>query len=92
MLTLSQFRTRFPEFVAITDPTMQAFLDDAEARTDAEVFGTLVDSAHGWLAAHLAAASPQGREARLSKSSDKTLYLIERESLDTICGAAWGAT
>lgn len=92
MLTLSQFRTRFPEFAAVTDPTMQAFLDAAELRTDAEVFGALASDAHGWLAAHLAAASPQGREARLTKSSEKTLYLIERESLETICGAAWGAT
>lgn len=92
MISYAQFMVRGPEFVKIAEATIQAALDAAELRTDAAVFDTLTDDAHYWLAAHLAAASPQGREARLSKDSEKTLYLVERERLETICGGGWGST
>ena len=92
MLTLAQFRVRGPEFVKTADTVVQAALDAAEARTDAAVFDTLTNDAHFWLAAHLLAASPQGREARLAKDSEKTLYLVERERLEVLCGGGWGST
>jgi hypothetical protein len=94
MLDLAAFRVRYPEFAQSLDATVQAALDDAEAETDAEVFGTKTNQAHGALAAHKLQSSPRGRETRLKPQpgSDSTsVYLKERRRLETLCCAGRGA-
>jgi hypothetical protein len=91
MLDLSAFRVLHPEFAAVQDDTIEAKLAAAELRTDAEVFGDLTDEAHGWLTAHLLAASPAGREALLKggKEAGATRYSAERDRLENICCSMW---
>jgi hypothetical protein len=90
MLTISEFRERKAEFNAVSNAKVQAALDDAEARTDAEVFGDLTDEAHMWLTAHLLAADPVGREARLKGSLFDTIYLAERQRLEALVAPGMG--
>lgn len=71
-MTLTQFRTRFPEFKLIGDEMVKAFMADAALELDANVLGTKYDAAQGYLAAHKLALSPAGVNARLSDSKDGT--------------------
>jgi hypothetical protein len=95
MLDLAAFRVRFREFDKVLNAKVQAALDDAEKRTDAEVFGDSADQAHGLLAAHLLAANPGGREARLqgplnSDRSFDTVYSAELDRLkNECCAGGW---
>ena len=95
MLDITAFRARYPEFSSVLDPTVQAALDEAEEETDATVFGSKTDAAHGTLAAHKLQSNPRGRETRLKPQggSDATsTYLKERRRLETLCCAGRGAT
>jgi hypothetical protein len=92
VLNLAAFRARRPEFTAIPDATVQAALDDAEARTDADVFGALVNEAHMWLAADILATGPHGREARhkMTGVALPSSYAAKRIELESLCCAAYG--
>lgn len=95
MLTLQQFKDRFPEFKAAWaagDALVQAALDDAAARTDADVFGDLANEAHGYLTADILASKPTGREARhkMTGAPLPSLYAIKRRELEHLVGAGWG--
>lgn len=93
MLDRAAFVLRFPEFAVMNTKnpnTVQAALDDAEARTSATVFADSTDEAHGLLAAHILARNPGGTNARLKKDETKTTYGEARKELDTFFGSGYG--
>jgi hypothetical protein len=92
VIDLAGFRTRGPEFKAVADARIEAALDAAELRTDADYFGDHTDSAHYYLAAHLVAAMPQGKAARLKGEGFQSLYMAERERLERMCAMGAGLT
>jgi hypothetical protein len=87
---IAAFLERAPEFRTFvsTAPNgtarVQAALDSATRRTDASVFGADTDDAIFFLAAHLLAASPSGKDARLKGEAFESLYLAERRRLEAI--------
>jgi hypothetical protein len=89
-MTVEHFIARHGEFSEIEEAVIQAALDEATRRTDAEVFGTRTEEALGWLAAHLLIAGPNGRKVReaLGKRGLST-YLDERARLEHETGHAW---
>ena len=60
-LSLSAFRTRFPEFNPASDAMVSAKLAEAEDDLDTTVWGDQFDKGHGWLTAHLLAESGHGQ-------------------------------
>ncbi len=89
-MTPTEFVDRHGEFSEIGTPLVQAAIDDATRRTDAEVFGTSTEEAIGWLAAHLLISGPNGRAVReaLGRGGEST-YLNERTRLAQECGHIW---
>lgn len=89
-MTVAEFLARAPEFrtfkseAANGEARIQAALDDAARRTDADVFGDDAESATFFLAAHLLASSPSGKDARLKGEGFASLYLEERRRLEAI--------
>lgn len=74
MLTLAQFRVRFPEFNSANDPLVNAYLDIAKESIDSEVWGTRENEGHGYLTAHLLCLSPSGQMSRLVAKDGSTTY------------------
>ena len=96
MLNLAQFYIRGPEFAtdagnAAADARVQAALDAAAARTDADVFGANENEAHFYLTAHLLSTWPGGKPARIRGEGFGTLYLTERMRLEALCAPVLGA-
>lgn len=91
MVDLAAFRSRYSEFARTLDADVLIALASAAALTDANVFGDLTDDAHAALAAHMLAARPTGREARLNpKAGDgTTVYLAERQRLERLHCSHW---
>ncbi len=87
-MDLSAFRIKFPEFESAGDPFVQAFLDTAEARVDADVWGAITDEGHGLLTAHLLALAPNGQFSRLQSAKGETTYGTEHKRLEKLvaCG------
>jgi hypothetical protein len=93
MLDLPGFRTRFPEFLNVDSTLLQGKLDDAALRLSPAVFGTRLNEAHGWLAAHLAASAPWGYQARLKgEENGKTVYESAYDKLAKEVGFGFGVT
>ena len=89
-MTADAFLVAHGEFSEITTDAIQAALDDATRRTDADVFGAETDAAIGWLAAHLLIAGPNGRSVREQLVKDgQSTYMDERKRLEQECGHAW---
>jgi hypothetical protein len=89
-VTVEEFLERHSEFSEQEAEAVEAALDDATRRTDAEVFGTSTEEAIGWLAAHLLIAGPNGRKVRESLGKDgKSTYLDERLRLEQECAHMW---
>tara|TARA_R100001198_G_C5122651_1_gene144658 strand:- start:99 stop:386 length:288 start_codon:yes stop_codon:yes gene_type:complete len=66
MLTQAEFLIRFPEFTpAAPSGLVQSKLDEALGALNPSVYGHQLDTAHGYLAAHLLAINPLGKNARL---------------------------
>lgn len=82
-MTLTEFRTRYPEFVNADDFLVSAALADAALQVSSDVWGTLTDYATGLLCAHQLSISPFGRGvARLEGKADgSTTYLAEFKRL-----------
>lgn len=90
------------EFIAIrgefsrvneTDPArITAALAAAERQTDATAFGDDRAEAVMWLAAHILAADPLGKDARIvgKKAQETTLYMRERMRLEDLYAAGAG--
>ena len=87
-LTVAQFRERFPEFLETDTSHVQAKLDEAWRRTPASVWGDTAQDAHGYLAAHLLALSPFGRDARMINEDGTTMYGKVRTRMEIELGAA----
>jgi hypothetical protein len=94
--TLAQFRERFTEFERISDPVCTAKIDEASRRVDPEMYGVRTDDAILWLAAHLTALGPHGKEARLASAvaaegglSGGTIYYAEFQRLQRIAGSGY---
>lgn len=82
-LTLAEFVDRFPEFADAPPGLVQAKLDEADRRTPPRVWGVApARDAQGYLAAHLLAISPFGRDARLVSDDGATTYGTERARME----------
>lgn len=97
-MTVAEFLARAPEFRTFKsaaeggESRIQAALNDATRRTDASVFGDDTDSAIFFLAAHLLASSPSGKDSRLKGEGFVSLYLEERRRLEAIYAPLLAAT
>lgn len=80
-LSLSSFRTRFPEFNPGADALVESCLAEALLSTPADVWGDKADAAQGLLAAHLLALSPFGRTAKLSSVKGESTYGTQRKAM-----------
>jgi hypothetical protein len=80
-LSLSDFRTRFPEFVETGDALVSAKLTEASALVDDDYWGALAEQAQGYMAAHLLALGPVGIRAKLVQPTGETCYLKHLEFL-----------
>lgn len=89
-MTVDDFLVRATEFRTLRsaatggDARIQAAIDDATARTDATVFGDHAESAIFYLTAHLLAASPANKDARLKGEGFVSVYLEERRRLENL--------
>ncbi len=76
-ISVEEFRDEFAEY-ADTDPLLIGKkIDEAQARCDETVWGSLWVHGIKYLAAHLLATSPKGRQARLQSNNGASLYLEE---------------
>ncbi len=89
-MTVSEFLARAPEFRTFHSTAtgggarIEAALASAEARTDATVFGVHAEDAIFYLTAHLLAASPANKDARLKGEGFVSVYLEERRRLENL--------
>jgi hypothetical protein len=90
MLSLAGFRAIYGEFKAVSDTAVQSALDFAEVRTDASIFTTLTNEAHGWLTADILASRPSGREAKMKDMPNQTVYGAKRAELEALVGGFQG--
>ncbi len=60
MLTVSNFKTDFPEFEAISNATVSRFITKAECRVNRMEWGKKADDGVGYLTAHLLKRLAQG--------------------------------
>lgn len=61
-LSLAQFRAKFAEFAAASDPLVQEALDEASDELDPDVWGSRLNAGHGWLTAHILTESGYGKQ------------------------------
>lgn len=93
-LTRAQFVAIRGEFSTVNanDPDrIDAALAAAYRQTDASMFKGDTDEAAMWLAAHILAADPLGKDARVvgKKAQETTLYMRERQRLEELYAAAY---
>jgi hypothetical protein len=89
-LSLSTFRTAYPEFAGVPDATVEGKLADAARSCNEAIFGPRFDEAVGLLAAHKVALAPGGQHARLESDKADTTYRQEWLRLARMCGGgAW---
>lgn len=93
-LTVESFMAIRGEFSAVyeADPTRVSNAVAAAIRqTDATIFADDTDEAAMWLAAHLLAADPLGKDARIvgKKALPTTLYMSERMRLEELYACAY---
>jgi len=97
-MTAAEFIAVRGEFATVyaNDPArISAALAAAEIQTDADSFGASRTEAVMWLAAHILAADPLGRDARIIGKKAipieaGTLYLQERERLAALYACGMG--
>jgi len=90
-VTLSSFRTEYPEFAPTADALVSAKIAAATRRCSATVFGDSYDDAVMLLTAHLLSSAPGGQQGRLEKGDEgDTTYLAEWKRLaQQRGGGAW---
>lgn len=93
-MTAAEFIAVRGEFKAVYDrdaARVTAALAAAEAQTDATMFRDSREEAVMWLAAHILAADPLGKDARIvgKKAQETTLYMRERMRLEELYAAAY---
>lgn len=88
MLTLAQFKARFPEFAEADDTMLQAVLDEQEENL-ADDWGDREEEVHGLKTADALATSAHGRRGRLIVSKEMlTQYRQQIDRLQNVhaCG------
>lgn len=91
-MTPTELRTRFPSLATASDAVCSDALAMAERRTPADIWGTLQEDGMSYLAAHLVCIDPRGINARLTDKSGSSVYLAERQRLETIVAAGHRVT
>lgn len=85
VLTVAEFRVRFPEFgngtTGASDALIQSKLDDADSIVHPDTWGDRARQAAYYKAAHLVALSPYGADMRLSGADLQTTYGTQYDSL-----------
>lgn len=79
MASLSDFRTRFPEFACENDATVQLALDDADLQINRGVWRTKADLGQMYLTAHQLALFPT--EGRMVGAQSGTLASVPAGSV-----------
>lgn len=74
LLTLSDFRAKYPEFSTAPDPLVTLFLNDAAERFDTGIWGVYLDKGHGLLTAHMLQIAPNGVFSRLDTDKAESTY------------------
>lgn len=74
LLSLSNFRSKYPEFSTAPDPLVTLFLNDAAERLDTLIWGIYLDKGHGLLTAHLLQIAPNGVFSRLDTDKAESTY------------------
>lgn len=94
-VSLAAFFAEFPEF----DPEdgsrnalVQAKIDAAYLRTDAQVWGSMRDEGAKYLAAHLCALSPFARELKLANDDGETIYGKMRRDMNRVVVSGFRVT
>lgn len=78
-MTEAEFLVRFPEFTpASSSGLVQAKIDEAAGGLNTDVYGSRLDEAHGYLAAHLLAISPFARNSRMTDESENPVSYWNR--------------
>lgn len=92
-VTAAQFKAEFAEFEGAPNALVQAKLDLALRRTPADVWGDQQDDGIKYLAAHLLALSPKGRELKLIVNRDgETTYGNQRREMENIVSCGFRVT
>jgi hypothetical protein len=91
-VTVASLVSEFPEFARATVAMIQAKIDEAELRTPERIWGAKVDLGVKYLAAHLLAMSPFGRELKLANDDGRTIYGDERTRLERIVSSGFRVT
>lgn len=81
MVTATNFKLQFPEFSEIPDTYIDTWLADAYLCIDATIWGPKTDLGAKFLAAHLMANMPAGRNAQLSTKDGKSTYGAQYDEL-----------
>jgi hypothetical protein len=81
-VTLAAFKAQFPEFQAVPDSMVTAFLNAALLEINVDEWNVLADQGQGYLAAHKMALSPWGTATRMGWTKDGlTTYWVHYTSL-----------
>lgn len=94
-MTPTEFRDSFGgsrgPFGSTADPVIELRLSIAEARTPADIWtdATLRNAGVLYLAAHLIAIEPGGRDMRKGEKPGESQYLRERETLERIVSSGY---
>ncbi len=90
VVTLAEWRARFPEFSAASDTLCQACIDEAHTRVSVKVWSPVQRIAGiKYLAAHLVATNPSGEFARLDEAEGSTQYSQEFDRLKRTVAAGF---
>lgn len=81
LLSLADFRAKYPEFSTAQDALVTLFLNDAAERLDTFIWGIYLDKGHGLLTAHLLQIAPNGVFSRLDTDKAESTYGAEYQRL-----------
>ena len=89
-LNIAAFRAHFtPTFDNTPDALVQAKLDEAQVEINATIWDAHAEKGHAYLAAHLIAVDPGGRDARLAAKDGESIYGTEFTRLAKIVGGSY---
>lgn len=74
MLTIENFRERFPEFKSVPLDMLTLVFAEADKELDPVGWGIQLDTAKAYLSAHKLCISPYGQQARLAAKDGETTY------------------
>lgn len=80
-MDLAAFRTRYPEFGNVPDALIEAVLAEALLELNETIFGDMLSTAQGFLAAHKLAVSPYGVGTKLVNKDGSTSYGVHFDAI-----------